>query len=83
MIWSLIIGAVAGWIAGSLMRGHGFGMLVNMILGVVGAIVGNYVFSLLGLAAYGLTGQLIVSVIGAMIVLWAANLFTGNRKVKS
>jgi uncharacterized membrane protein YeaQ/YmgE (transglycosylase-associated protein family) len=82
-VWSLIIGAIAGWIAGSLMRGHGFGLLVNIILGIVGAFVGNYVLSLVGFTAYGTIGQLVASVVGAIIVVWVAGLFTGTDRARS
>jgi uncharacterized membrane protein YeaQ/YmgE (transglycosylase-associated protein family) len=83
MLWTLIIGAVAGWAAGQLTQGRGFGIVVNVILGVVGAFVGNFILSLIGFMAYGTLGQLIASIIGAVIVLWAASLFTGSNKPKS
>ncbi|MDD4601044.1 hypothetical protein SDC9_05902 [bioreactor metagenome] len=78
-IWSLLIGAIAGWIAGQLTRGHGFGIVTNIILGIVGAFVGNFTLSLLGIAAYGMLGQLIASVVGAMIILWAARLISPGK----
>lgn len=45
LLWFLIIGMIAGWLAGLIMRGHGFGLLGNMIVGVLGAMVGGYLFS--------------------------------------
>lgn len=80
ILWSLIIGAIAGWAAGKLTRGQGFGIWVDMILGIVGAFVGNFVISLIGFVAYGTIGQLIASIIGAVIVLWAARMFVGTSR---
>lgn len=78
-IWFLLIGAVAGWAAGKLMRGHGFGLWVDIIVGVVGAFIGGFALSLLGFNTYGLIGQLVTSIIGAMIFLWVIRLFSGNQ----
>ncbi|XEQ91445.1 hypothetical protein SCACP_02410 [Sporomusa carbonis] len=77
-LWFLIIGAVAGWAAGKLMRGHGFGIWVDIIVGIVGAYVGGFALRLLGFAAYGTIGELITSIIGAVILLWVVRLFSGN-----
>ncbi|HWR05424.1 GlsB/YeaQ/YmgE family stress response membrane protein [Sporomusa sp.] len=77
-IWFLIIGAVAGWAAGKLMRGHGFGLWVDIIVGVAGAFIGGFALSLIGFAQYGVIGQLITSIIGAAILLWFIRLFSGN-----
>lgn len=79
-IWTLLIGAIAGWIAGQLTRGQGFGIVTNIILGVVGAFVGNFALSLLGLAAYGTIGQLVASVIGSVIILWIGRMFSPIKK---
>lgn len=66
----LIIGGLAGWIAGNIMRGGGFGLLGNIGVGVVGAVVGGFLFSLLGLQAGGFIGSLVTSVVGAVVLLW-------------
>ena len=75
IIWFLIIGALAGWIAGELTRGYGFGVLGNMVIGIVGAVIGGYMFSLLGVGSYGLIGDLVMSVVGALVLLFIASLF--------
>ena len=80
LIWFLIIGALAGWIAGELTKGHGFGLLGNIVIGVIGAVIGGFIFGLVGLRAYGLIGDLIMSVIGALVLLFIASLF---RRVSS
>ena len=68
-IWFLIIGAVAGWLAGLIMRGHGFGVLGNILLGIVGAVFGGWLFNVLNLSAYGTGGALVMSLVGAVAVL--------------
>ncbi|SDD48339.1 GlsB/YeaQ/YmgE family stress response membrane protein [Sporomusa acidovorans] len=78
-IWFLITGAVAGWLAGQLLRGHGFGFWVDMIVGVIGAYVGGFLLSVIGISTYGLIGQLIASVVGAVIFVWIVRAFSGNR----
>jgi len=67
--WFILIGLCAGWLAGQLTKGSGFGIVGNVIVGVIGALVGGFTFRLVGLAAYGLLGQLIVSTVGAILLL--------------
>ncbi|MES9862910.1 MAG: GlsB/YeaQ/YmgE family stress response membrane protein [Candidatus Thiodiazotropha sp. LLP2] len=70
----LAIGAIAGWLAGTLMKGGGFGLLGNIVVGVIGAFIGGWVFGLLGLSINGLVGSLITAVAGAAILLFAVGL---------
>jgi uncharacterized membrane protein YeaQ/YmgE (transglycosylase-associated protein family) len=74
IIWFLIIGLVAGWLAGMIMKGKGFGIIVNMVVGCIGAFVGGFAFSLLGLSAYGLIGSLVTATVGAIILLFLIRL---------
>jgi uncharacterized membrane protein YeaQ/YmgE (transglycosylase-associated protein family) len=69
LILFLVIGAVAGWIAGMLMRGGGFGVLGNIVVGVIGALIGGFLFGLLGITAGGLVGSLVTAVAGAAVLL--------------
>ena len=69
LIWGLILGAIAGFIASRIMNEKS-GTLKNIRLGVGGGFVGGLVFSLLGLSANGLIGSLIVSTVGACICIW-------------
>ena len=71
VIWYIIIGIVAGFLAGKIMRGGGFGLLINL----VGGLLGGWVFGLLGIAAGGILGSLITSVVGAVLLLWILSLF--------
>ena len=58
-LWYIIIGIAAGFLAGKIMRGGGFGVIINLILGIVGSVLGGWVFGLLGIAASGIIGSLI------------------------
>jgi uncharacterized membrane protein YeaQ/YmgE (transglycosylase-associated protein family) len=69
-VWFIVIGLVAGWLAGQLMKGRGFGLIGNLIVGVCGAIIGGFLLRLVGFAAYGLIGSLISATIGAVLLLF-------------
>ena len=79
MWWSLFIGLVAGWLAGQIFKGSGFGILGNIVVGVVGAFIGGILFNLLGIGAYGTIGSIIMSTIGAIVLLWIVGAVTGKR----
>jgi uncharacterized membrane protein YeaQ/YmgE (transglycosylase-associated protein family) len=70
LLWQIAIGILAGWLAGKIMRGRGYGILVDLLLGIVGSIIGAFVFGLLGLHAYGLVGSIVVATAGAMMLLY-------------
>jgi uncharacterized membrane protein YeaQ/YmgE (transglycosylase-associated protein family) len=71
-LWQIIIGIVAGWLAGKIMRGRGYGVLIDLLLGIVGSILGGFVFGLLGLYAAGLVGRLVVATAGAVLLIYVA-----------
>lgn len=70
----LLIGVLAGWIAGTLMKGSGYGLLGNMVIGVVGAFVGKYLFGFLGFSSAGITATLLAAVLGAVILIFVVGL---------
>ena len=70
----LAIGAVAGWLAGVVMSGGGFGLLGDIVLGIIGAIVGGFLFGLLGLSTTGLIGQIITATVGAIALIFVVRL---------
>ncbi len=81
ILW-IVIGAVAGWIAGELMRGRGFGIVGNIIVGIVGAIIGGLIFDALDFApGLGIIGSLIMSLIGAIILLFIIGMFSRSRAI--
>lgn len=68
----LLIGGVAGWLAGLIMKGGGFGILGNIIAGVIGAVLGGWLFGLLGISVGGQwLGSLVTATAGAVILLFA------------
>ena len=75
IILNLIIGGLAGWLAGKLMKGRGFGVLRNVLLGIVGGFIGAIMFRLLGLTSTGIVGSLVISTIGAALLLYIAQRF--------
>ncbi|HET6373864.1 MAG TPA: GlsB/YeaQ/YmgE family stress response membrane protein [Candidatus Polarisedimenticolia bacterium] len=68
-LYFVLIGLCAGWLAGQFMKGSGFGLMGNLIIGVIGALLGGFTFQLVGIAAYGLLGQLIVATVGSILLL--------------
>lgn len=70
----LLIGILAGWIAGKLIQGGGFGLIGNMVVGVVGAVLGGYVLGAVGIDLGGFFGQLVTAVLGALILLFGVGL---------
>lgn len=70
-IWFLIVGLVAGWLAGVLVKGGGFGLVGDLVIGVIGAFLGGYLFNTFGVASGGgLLGAILVATIGAVVLLF-------------
>jgi len=75
MLWTIIVGIISGWLAGQIMKGNGYGLIWDLILGIAGAVVGRWVFGLLGLSTSGgMIGSIIVSTIGAVILIFISRL---------
>ncbi len=74
LVWVALLGVVAGWLAGQITKGSGFGLLGDLVVGIVGSLLGSFIFGLLGLGAYSLLGRLVVSVAGAIVLLWLIRL---------
>ncbi len=70
LILFIIIGAVAGWLSGKIMKGRGFGVIGNILIGIVGAFLGGFLFGAMGIIATGLIGELITATVGAVVLLW-------------
>jgi uncharacterized membrane protein YeaQ/YmgE (transglycosylase-associated protein family) len=69
IIW-IVVGLIAGWLAGQVMKGGGYGVLVDIILGILGGVLGGWVFGLLGIfPGGGILGAIIVSFVGAVILV--------------
>jgi uncharacterized membrane protein YeaQ/YmgE (transglycosylase-associated protein family) len=74
----IVVGLLAGWLAGKITRGHGFGCLIDIILGLVGAVVGGWIFTRLGISALGFLGSLAAATVGAVLLVAVARLFAGD-----
>ena len=71
----LAIGALSGWLAGTIMRGGGFGLLGDIVVGIVGAVLGGYLFGLLGISVgAGLLGPIVTATVGAIVLLFIIRL---------
>jgi uncharacterized membrane protein YeaQ/YmgE (transglycosylase-associated protein family) len=70
----LAIGAVAGWLAGILMKGGGYGLPGDIVIGIIGALIGSFLFGLLGISAGGLIGQIITATVGAVVLIFVLRL---------
>jgi uncharacterized membrane protein YeaQ/YmgE (transglycosylase-associated protein family) len=67
----IVVGLIAGWLAGKVMRGGGFGVFMDIVIGMLGAVIGGWVFRLLGIFPGGdLIGSVLVAFVGAVILLW-------------
>jgi uncharacterized membrane protein YeaQ/YmgE (transglycosylase-associated protein family) len=78
----IIIGVIAGWITGKLMKGSGFGFIMDMVVGLIGALIGGFLSSHLGFGGvgeHGLTMSIVIAVIGAVVLTLLLRLISGNR----
>ena len=77
LLWVVIVGLIAGWLAGKIMGTGGYGPVIDILLGIAGAIVGGFLLHLLGLySSGGLISEIIVATIGAVFLIWL------SRKLK-
>ncbi len=81
MIWSIVIGIIAGFLAGVLTRGRGYGCLINLLVGVIGSVLGGWIFNLLKISVNegSKVGMLTMSTVGAIALLLLISLFKGRK----
>jgi uncharacterized membrane protein YeaQ/YmgE (transglycosylase-associated protein family) len=77
-LWFILIGLAAGFLAGAVVKGHGFGFLGNIIIGIIGAVLGGFIFGLVGIATTSLLGALICAFVGAVVLLLLLGLVKGK-----
>ena len=71
LIWWILIGLIAGWLAGKVMKGGGFGLGMDILIGMAGAVIGGFVFRLLGFfSTGGVIPSILMAFVGAVILLW-------------
>ena len=78
-LWYILIGLVAGWLAGLIVKGSGSGLLLNLVIGVIGSVLGGWLFSVMGLATASMLGSLITATVGAIVLLLIVGLFTRKK----
>jgi uncharacterized membrane protein YeaQ/YmgE (transglycosylase-associated protein family) len=74
LLWWAIVGLIAGFLAGKVMKGGGFGVIMDIVIGIIGALLGGWLFGLLGVFPGGLIGSIFVAFVGACILLWLVRL---------
>jgi len=79
LIWFILIGLAAGWIAGQIMKTGNSSWVQYLIVGVVGSLLGGFLFSLIGLAATGLVGSLVTSTVGAVLLISGLRAYDQRR----
>ena len=80
LIFTLLVGAVSGWLAGFIRQGYGFGLLGNIVIGILGAFLGSWLFRQMGVSAGGgLLGNIITSVVGALVLLFLIGLVRPSK----
>ena len=75
----IIVGLIAGWLAGTISRGRGFGCIANILIGLVGAFLGGWIFEKLGVFGGGLIYSIAAATVGAVILVAIARLFSGGQ----
>lgn len=80
IIWWIIVGLIAGWATGKIMRGSGYGALTDILLGIAGALVGGWIMRAVGFAGRGgIIYTVLVAIGGAIVLTWIFRLLTGHR----
>jgi uncharacterized membrane protein YeaQ/YmgE (transglycosylase-associated protein family) len=79
LIGWIVIGLIAGWLAGKIARGAGYGCVTDIILGLVGSVLGGWLFMKLGILGGGFLVSLAAATVGAVIIVSVVHLFAGNR----
>ena len=74
LIWWAVVGLIAGWAAGRIMKGGGYGVVMDIVLGVIGAVVGGWLLGVLGVHAGGFIGTILVAILGAVVLIWITRL---------
>jgi len=74
-VWFIIVGLIAGWLAGVIMKGGGFGVVGDIVVGIVGALIGGWLFTMMGVSSGGGTiGAIVVALVGAIILIFLLRL---------
>ncbi|HEV2687079.1 MAG TPA: GlsB/YeaQ/YmgE family stress response membrane protein [Bryobacteraceae bacterium] len=74
LLYFLFVGLIAGWLAGKIMRGSGYGIIGDMVIGIIGALIGGHVLGWLGFVTYSLIGNIVSALVGAIILIFLVRL---------
>lgn len=74
IITAIIVGLIAGWLTGVIMKGSGYGVIGDIVLGILGGIIGSWLFEFFGIAFYGIFGSIIVAAVGAIVLVYIVRL---------
>jgi uncharacterized membrane protein YeaQ/YmgE (transglycosylase-associated protein family) len=76
ILWSIVVGLIAGWAAGKIMKGSGYGALMDTVLGLVGGFIGGCIMGLLGFTTSGgLIPSILVAILGAVVLIYIVRMF--------
>ena len=78
-LWFILLGALAGYLTGLIMRGGGYGFWINLLLGIVGGFLGGWIFGLLGIHTGSIVGNLICAVVGAVVLVLLVGLIAKKK----
>lgn len=83
ILWWIIVGLIAGYITGKLMKGSGYGALMDIVVGIVGAFIGGFIMRAVGMSGRGDTiYTILVAILGAVVLTWIVRLVTGGRRAQ-
>jgi uncharacterized membrane protein YeaQ/YmgE (transglycosylase-associated protein family) len=77
IVW-IVIGLVAGWLAGTVSRGRGFGCIANILIGMIGAVIGGWIFTKLNIQGAGILYSIAAATVGAVLLVGVARIFSGG-----
>lgn len=81
ILWWIVVGLIAGWATGKIMKGSGYGTLMDIVVGIVGALIGGFIMRSLGFAGRGgLIYTILIAILGAVILTWIVRLVTGGKR---
>jgi uncharacterized membrane protein YeaQ/YmgE (transglycosylase-associated protein family) len=84
LLWWIVVGLIAGWATGKIMRGSGYGALMDIVIGIIGAIVGGWIMRALGFAGQGgMIYTILIAILGAVVLTWIVRLIIGDRGTKA
>jgi uncharacterized membrane protein YeaQ/YmgE (transglycosylase-associated protein family) len=81
MLIAIVIGIIAGFLAGKIMNGSGYGLFMDLLLGLVGGVFGRIILGFLGIHGSGIIGSILVATIGSVLLIWLVRWVRSNRSV--